>query len=343
MRPFVFTRADSADQALQAQHFVGTEENDTASVLASRQFLAGGTTLIDLMKLDVVRPELVTDINALEKTPWGRIEFSAKGLWLGALVRMSEAANHPEVRKNYPVIAQSLDLAASPQIRNMASLGGNVLQRTRCTYFRDVSYSACNKRNPGSGCAALEGFNRRHAVLGVSNDCIAAYAGDFAHALIALDAQIDVAGADGSRIIPFDKLHKLPGNAPHIETTLKSGELITAFQIPPMPWAKRSLFLKIRDRESYEFALASAAVTLDLDGEKARDVRIALGGVSAVPWRAREAEALLKGKRLDDAALDAAADKAFAEAKPMQHNAFKVELGKRTLKRALRQAAEMEI
>jgi xanthine dehydrogenase YagS FAD-binding subunit len=343
MRPFVFARADSAKQAIEAHHLGDTNAEGTASVHARSQFIAGGTTLIDLMKLDVMRPEFVTDINRLEKTPSGVIEFSPKGLWLGALVRMSTAADHPEVRKNYPVIAQALDLAASPQIRNMASLGGNVLQRTRCTYFRDVSYTACNKRDPGSGCAALEGFNRSHAVLGAGDDCIATYAGDFAHALIALDTQVDVAGANGSRSIPFAKLHRPPGNSPHIETNLEPGELVTAFQIPPMPWAKRSLFLKIRDRESYEFALASAAVALDLDGDKARDVRIALGGVSALPWRAQEAEAFLKGKRLDDASLDAAAEKAFAQAKPMKHNAFKVELGKRTLTRALRQAAEMTI
>jgi xanthine dehydrogenase YagS FAD-binding subunit len=343
MRPFVFARAESTNQAIEANHFAGTETHDGTSLDERRQYVAGGTTLIDLMKLDVMRPELVTDINGLERTPSGQIEFGNRGLWLGALVRMSQAADHPDVRKNYPVVAQSLDLAASPQIRNMASLGGNVLQRTRCTYFRDVSYSACNKRNPGSGCAALAGFNRRHAVLGASNDCVATYAGDFAHALIALDAQVDVAGVDGSRVIPFAKLHKPPGRSPHIETTLQPGELITAFRIPPMPWAKRSLFLKIRDRESYEFALASAAVALDLDGAMARDVRIALGGVSAVPWRAHDAEAVLKGKRLDDAVLDAAADEAFAQAQPLKHNAFKVELGKRTLKRALRQAAEMEI
>jgi xanthine dehydrogenase YagS FAD-binding subunit len=343
MRPFVFTRAETANQAIEANHLAGTGAYDIASLHERRQYVAGGTTLIDLMKLDVMRPELVTDINKLEKTPFGRIEFGKEGLWLGSLVRMSQAADHPEVRKNYPVIAQSLDLAASPQIRNMASLGGNVLQRTRCTYFRDVSYPNCNKRSPGSGCAALEGFNRRHAVLGASKDCIATYAGDFAHALIALDAEVDVAGVDGTRVIPFAKLHQPPGPSPHIETTLEPGELITAFRIPPMPWAKRSLFLKIRDRESYEFALASAAVALDLDGDMARDVRIALGGVSAVPWRAHDAETILKGKRLEDAALNAAADKAFAQAQPLKHNAFKVELGKRTLKRALREAAEMEI
>ncbi|HZT24822.1 MAG TPA: xanthine dehydrogenase family protein subunit M [Pseudolabrys sp.] len=344
MRPFVFARADSAKQAIDAHHAADTERKNVASVHARSQYVAGGTTLIDLMKLDVMRPELVTDINGLEShTPSGLIEFSAKGLWLGALVRMSAAADHPDVRANFPVIAQALDLAASPQLRNMASLGGNVLQRTRCTYFRDTSYEACNKRSPGSGCAALKGYNRSHAVLGTSDHCIATYAGDFAHALIALDAQVDIAGIDGSRTIPFAKLHRPLGDTPHIETTLEPGELITAFQIPPLPWARRSLYLKIRDRESYEFALASAAVALDLDGETVRDARIALGGVSALPWRAHEAEALLRGKPLDDAALDAVADNAFEQARPMHHNAFKVELGKRALKRALRQAAAMEI
>jgi xanthine dehydrogenase YagS FAD-binding subunit len=343
MRPFVLARADSAKQAIESHHLADTESKGTPSVHARSQYIAGGTTLIDLMKLDVMRPELVTDINQLAHTPSGLIEFGPKGLWLGALVRMSAAADHPDVRKNYPVIAQSLDLAASPQIRNMASLGGNVLQRTRCTYFRDTSYNACNKRAPGSGCAALQGFNRPHAVLGTSEHCIAAYPGDFAQALIALDAQVDVGGVKGSRTVPFAKLHRPPGDSPQIETTLMPGELITAFQVPPTPWAKRSLFLKIRDRESYEFALASAAVALDLEGQTVRQVRIALGGVSALPWRAHEAEALLKGKRLDEATLNAAADKAFAQAKPMTHNAFKVELGKRTMVRALRQAAEMEI
>ena len=265
------------------------------------------------------------------------------GLWLGALVRMATAAAHREVRENFPVIAQSLELAASPQLRNMASLGGNVLQRTRCTYFRDVSYKACNKRAPGSGCAAMQGYNRPHAVLGVSDHCIATYPGDFAQALMALDAQVDIGGINGSRTIPFAELHRAPGDTPQTETTLQPGDLITAFVVGGMPWARRSLYIKIRDRESYEFALASAAVALDLDGERAREVRIALGGVAALPWRAHEAEKLLKNQRLDDAALDAAADKAFAKARPQTHNAFKVELGKRTLKRALREAAALKI
>jgi xanthine dehydrogenase YagS FAD-binding subunit len=256
---------------------------------------------------------------------------------------MSAAADHPDVRKNYPMIAQSLELAASPQIRNMASLGGNVLQRTRCTYFRDTSYTACNKRTPGSGCAALGGINRMHAVLGVSDRCIATYPGDFAQALIALDARLEVAGPDGPRTLPFAELHRPPGVSPHIETTLAPGDLILAFVVPPAPWAKRSLYLKIRDRQSYEFALASAAVALDLDGDTVRDSRIALGGVSALPWRAREAEQKLNGRKLDDAALNDAAETAFAQAQPREHNAFKVQLGKLTLIRALRQASTMEL
>jgi xanthine dehydrogenase YagS FAD-binding subunit len=342
MRPFHYARVESAQAAVQAHQAISFRTNEPA-ILAPAQYLAGGTTLIDLMRLDVMRPEVITDINAIERTPSGKIEMGPQGLWLGALARMSQTADHPDVKKNYPMIAQSLALAASPQIRNMASLGGNVLQRTRCPYFRDTSYSACNKRDPGSGCAALEGVNRRHAILGASDHCIATYAGDFAHALIALDAVVDIASPSGSRTIPFAKLHKPLGDSPHIETTLAPGELITAFVVPPTPWAKRSLYLKIRDRESYEFALASAAVALDLDGDTVREARIALGGVSALPWRARSAEEALKGRSLDERTLDAVADTAFAGAKPRGQNAFKIELGRRNLIRALRQAAAMEI
>jgi xanthine dehydrogenase YagS FAD-binding subunit len=346
MRPFQYERAASAEAAIHAYRLAQGNDRDAPSVGAASQYLAGGTTLIDLMRLDVMRPERVTDINALSQTASGRIEMGQKGLWLGAMVRMAQAADHPDVKEHFPVIAQSLQLAASAQIRNMASLGGNVLQRTRCTYFRDTSYTACNKRNPGSGCAAMDGVNRSLAVLGTSEHCIASYAGDFAHALIALDATVETSGPNGSRTLPFAKLHKPLGDTPHIETTLQPGELITAFTVPATPWAKRSVFLKIRDRQSYEFALASAAVALDLDGDaesNVRDVRIALGGVSALPWRAHEAEAALKGKPLSDATLTAAADAAFAQARPMNDNAFKVELGKRTLIRAVRQAATMTI
>src|SRR5215475_354581 len=346
MRPFTLSRADTVQSAVQTQSEFEMPSN-TATVHAPSQYVAGGTTLIDLMKLDVMRPQSVTDINALERTPSGEIAFGARGLHLGALVQMSAAADHPDVRTNFPMIAQSLELAASPQIRNMASLGGNVLQRTRCTYFRDTSYTACNKRAPGSGCAALEGINRMHAVLGVSDRCIATYPGDFAQALIALDAQIEIAGPDGSRTMPFAELHRPPGVSPHIETTLAPGELILAFMVPPAPWAKRSLYLKIRDRQSYEFALASAAVALDLEdspgGRTVRDVRIALGGVAAVPWRAKGAEAALRSRVLDDASVAAAGEATFAQAQTRKHNAFKVALGQRTLARALHEAAAMEI
>lgn len=343
MRPFAYTRVDSVEAAIHAQTATEMPANIAATVHAPSQYVAGGTTLIDLMKLDVMRPQAVTDINALSATPSGEIKIGPRGLHLGALVRMSEAADNADVRKNYPVIAQALELAASPQIRNMASLGGNVLQRTRCTYFRDTSYTACNKRQPGSGCSALDGINRMHAILGVSDHCIASYAGDFAQALIALDAEVELAGPKGSRRIPFAKLHRPLGETPHIETTLQSGELILAFMIPAASWARRSLYLKIRDRESYEFALASAAVALDLDGNTVRQSRIALGGVSALPWRAQEAEQKLTGRKIDEANLNDAAETAFAQAKPREHNAFKVQLGKLTLIRALRQAASMEL
>jgi xanthine dehydrogenase YagS FAD-binding subunit len=334
MRPFVYERVSDWAAATQAA-------GGPSSVPVS--YLAGGTTLVDLMKLDVMRPERVIDINALHDSRYGRIDFSQNGLRLGALVRMADAADHPDVRHHYPVIAQSLQLAASAQLRNMASLGGNVLQRTRCTYFRDVSYSACNKRNPGSGCAALDGINRMHAVLGGSDHCIATYAGDFGQALIALDANVGLIGADGARTIPFAKLHRQPGNTPDQETTLRPGELIVSFTVPAASWTRRSLYLKVRDRQSYEFALASAAVALDLADGAVRDARIALGGVSTVPWRAADAEAALRGKTIDDQSLTAAADAAFAGAQGHGHNDFKIELGKRTLRRALQQAAGLEI
>ncbi len=341
MRPFQFARTDDAKAAIRA-YGSDTRRDDGAAVSSPAQYLAGGTTLIDLMKLDVMSPGRLIDINGLQKDN-GKIEFGDQGLRLGAMARMSQAADHPDVQKNFPVIVQALQLAASAQIRNMASLGGNVLQRTRCTYFRDTSYTNCNKRIPGSGCAALEGVNRAHAVLGTSNQCIAAYPGDFAQALLALDAQVEIDGLHGTRTIPFAGLHRPPGSTPHVETTLMPGELITAFAIPNAPWARRSLFLKIRDRESYEFALASVAIALEIDGGNVKQARIALGGVATLPWRAKEAEAVLTGKPIDDNNAKAAADTAFARAQPRKHNAFKIELGKRTLIRALHQAAALEI
>jgi xanthine dehydrogenase YagS FAD-binding subunit len=266
MRPFQFIRADDARAAILA-HQAERKPSEGASDRPG-QYLAGGTTLLDLMKLDVIRPTRLIDINALQNPRLSQIEFDVHGLRLGAMVRMSDAADHPEVLKHFPVIAQALQLGASAQIRNMASLGGNVLQRTRCNYFRDTSYSDCNKRIPGSGCAALEGINRMHAVLGTSEQCIASYPGDFAQALIALDAQVELSGPDGSRTIEFGRLHRSPGTTPHVETTLGPSDLITAFRVPATPFARRSLFLKIRDRESHEFALASAAVALDIEAAR---------------------------------------------------------------------------
>jgi xanthine dehydrogenase YagS FAD-binding subunit len=329
MQPFQYVREDSPQAAIKARGG------------AKAQYLAGGTTLIDLMRLNVMQPQTVVDINALSRSALGKIEHGPQGLRLGALAHMAEAADHPAVREQYPVIAQSLDLAASPQIRNMATLGGNVLQRTRCTYFRDVSYDNCNKRNPGSGCAALEGVNRRHAILGVSENCIAAYAGDFAQALIALDASVEITGRSGLRTIPFAQLHKAPGTTPQIETTLMPGELISAFTVPGR-WP-RSVYLKARDRQSYEFALASAAIALDVQDGTVRDARVALGGVATVPWRAREAEALLQGQKFDDGLAQRVADTAFSGAHARLHNEFKIALGKRVVARALHQAAALEI
>lgn len=335
MRPFRYQRASDSRDAIKAFQ----------AALASGEpsYVAGGTTLIDLMKLDVMRPATVVDLSRLGDTPLGRIEADDEGLRLGALVPMAAAADHPRILRDYPVIAQSLQLAASAQLRNMASLGGNVLQRTRCTYFRDISYPNCNKRAPGSGCAAMDGVNRQHAVLGTSPHCIASYPGDFAQALIALDAEVDIAGDGASRKMPFAKLHRRPGDTPQTETTLTLGELITGFTIPAAPWTRRSLYLKVRDRASYEFALASAAVALDLQDGAVRQARIALGGVSTLPWRSHAAEQVLRDRPLDDKTLQAAADAAFADAQPRQHNRFKIALGKNTLVRALQQTAALEL
>ena len=337
MRPFIYQRAADPNTALAA---LAASSGDTPLTQAAVQPLAGGTTLIDLMKLDVMRPQALVDINPLAGN-WSDIALDGGNLRLGALARMSDVAAHPEVQRNYPVIAQSLQLAASPQLRNMASLGGNVLQRTRCSYFRDVSYTACNKRNPGSGCAAMDGVNRMHAVLGTSDQCIATYPGDFAQALIALDASVEISGKSGTRSLPFAQLHKRPGNTPHVETALAPGELISAFTINGH-WP-RSVYLKARDRQSYEFALASAAVALDVQDGLVKDARVALGGVATVPWRAREAEALLKGFKFDNGLAGRVAEAAFTGANAREHNAFKIDLGKRVVARALHKAATMEI
>jgi xanthine dehydrogenase YagS FAD-binding subunit len=334
MRPFAFERAENPSAAIEAM--------ERSAVPGSAQFLAGGTTLVDLMRLDVMRPDIVVDINALSRTSLGRIEKGRDGIRLGAMARMADAADDPDIQRDYPVIVQSLKLAASAQLRNMATLGGNVLQRTRCTYFRDVSYAACNKRDPGSGCAALDGINRMHAVLGGSDHCIATYPGDFAQALIALDATVEVIGSEEARSFPFAALHRMPGDTPEIEHTLRPGEMIAAFFVPATPWTRRSLYLKVRDRESYEFAIASAAVALQLENGAVRNSRIALGGLATVPWRAKQAEDVLRGKPINQDSARAAAHAAFAGARGREHNAFKIELGKRTLTRALHAAAALD-
>jgi xanthine dehydrogenase YagS FAD-binding subunit len=338
MRPFAYQRATDASSAVQA--LAAAMAANTPLTEAAIQPLAGGTTLIDLMKLNVMRPSTVVDINPLAGG-WSAIDLEGGNLRLGALARMSDVAANPDVQRNYPVVADALKLAASPQLRNMASLGGNVMQRTRCSYFRDVSYGNCNKRIPGSGCAALEGFNRTHAVLGTSEQCIATYPGDFAQALIALDAAVEITGKSGVRNMPFAQLHKAPGDSPQIETTLAPGELISGFTIAGR-WP-RSVYLKARDRQSFEFALASAAVALDVQDGTVSDARVALGGVATTPWRAREAEALLKGQKFDDGLAARVAAAAFAGAKASKHNEFKIALGKRVVARALHQAAAMEV
>lgn len=337
MRPFAFTAADSADAALRLASRAPSP-SDLPATEASAQYLAGGTTLLDLMKLDVMRPETLIDIAGLRRDN-ARIVAGADGLSLGAMVSMAEAAEHPAVLRDYPVIADTLKLAASAQLRNMASLGGNVLQRTRCAYFRDTRWDACNKRSPGSGCAALDGVNRQHAVLGASDACIATYPGDFAQALVALGARIETT----SRRIDFGELHRRPGTTPNVETLLRPGELVTAIVVPAGPWTRRSRYVKVRDRQSYQFALAAAAVALDMSGDTVREARIGLGGVATVPWRSREAEAALRGKPLDEASATAAAEAAFAGAQPRKHNAYKVALGKSTLVRALLETRQMRV
>ncbi len=336
MRSFSYTLAANPSQAAQFGEQTGRGETDAAV-----QFLAGGTSLVDLMKLDVLTPERLVDITPLRGAHAG-IETRSDSIRLGAFTTMAAAAAHPTVLDDYPVLAQSLQLAASAQLRNMATLGGNVLQRTRCSYFRDPSWTECNKRVPGSGCAAIHGVNRNHAVLGVDNNCISQYPGDWAVALVALDAQVEVSDRRGSRLTPFASLHR-PAGEPHLETYLRPGDVITAFIVPAGPWTQRSLYLKVRDRASYEFAIASAAVALELDGDLVRQVRIGLGGMAYRPWRAHAAEAFLTTKPLTEANAEMAAAAEFRGAITNGHNDYKPELGRRTIVRALMQAKTMRV
>ncbi|MER8804045.1 xanthine dehydrogenase family protein subunit M [Mesorhizobium sp. M0998] len=323
MRTFEYLRAEDAATAV------------AEAAKPETLFLAGGTTLLDLMKLNVERPARVVDITRLSGLD--TIEVSADVIRIRALAKMSKVAAHADIKEAAPVLSESLWRAASAQLRNMASIGGNLMQRTRCTYFRDPgAYSNCNKRNPGSGCAALEGVNRNHAVLGTSDACIAIYPGDFAVSLVAFDATVIVRGAS-ERKIPVDEFFLLPGDTPHLEHQLAPGEMIVGIEIPRSAALKRSHYLKVRDRASYEFAAASAAVGIEMeaDGKTIRDVRIAVGGVATKPWRLRAVEDALKGKTLDEATLRTAAAAAVDGAKSRGHNAFKIELAPKVVARAL--------
>jgi len=324
MQPFTYTRAATAEDAVRA----------VAEGGPGARFLAGGTTLFDLMKLNVEMPEKVVDITRLAGLD--RIDTGGRSeLVIGALARMSDAASHPQIVAEYPALSESLWRAASQQLRNMATLGGNLLQRTRCAYFRGGEPFACNKRKPGSGCAAQQGLDRGHALLGGSDACIAVYPGDLAIALVAFDAKIDVLGPDGHRTIAVEALHREPGATPAIETTLRPGELILRIRVPKTAMGRASTYHKIRDRESYAFALASAAVALDMDGDTVRQARIALGGLATRPWRARAAEQMLAGRTLTPRVAREAGDAALQGANPGHDNAFRIELGARTVADAL--------
>jgi xanthine dehydrogenase YagS FAD-binding subunit len=298
-----------------------------AAVASPATFLAGGTTLVDLMKLNVLTPQHVLDINGL---PLRGIDAS-DGLRIGALERMSDIAAHPGV---YPMISRALLLSASQQLRNMASIGGNLLQRTRCTYFRDVAMP-CNKREPGSGCPAVSGANRMHAVLGTSEDCVATHASDLAVALVALDAQVRLVSAVESRVVKLADFYHLPGDTPEVENDLRAGELIAEVLVPRLDWASRSTYVKVRDRQSYEFALCSAAVALDIQDSRIADARVAVGGVATVPWRLPAVESALRGAPATLTSFEQAASVAADGAKPLSANGFKVPLLKRTVLRAL--------
>jgi xanthine dehydrogenase YagS FAD-binding subunit len=298
-------------------------------------FIAGGTDLIGLMKDHAALPERLLDINTLPGL--ARVEaLPDGGLRIGALARMSDVAGNPEVCRRFPVIAESLLFAASGQLRNMASMGGNIMQRTRCAYFRDEDGLPCNKRRPGSGCSALHGLNRNHAIFGWSDDCVATNPSDVAVAFAALDANVIVRGRGGERSIPFTEFHVLPGNRPERDNVLDRGDLIMAIEVPARIEGRTSYYLKVRDRQSYEFALVSAAAAVATDGGRIRSARLAMGGVAHKPWRLTEAEAALQGLSLEDiAALKAAIATSFTDARPLAHNAFKVELAQRVALRAL--------
>lgn len=320
MEPFKLVRAQNNATAI------------AAAASKETKFIAGGTNLVDLMKLYVESPKQLVDITALNLN---QVETQKDGsVKIGALVKNSDLAYHPVISKQYPFLSEALLSGASAQLRNMASVGGNLLQRTRCYYFYDTAFP-CNKREPGSGCPAIPGYNRNHAILGTSDKCIATSPSDMCVPMAALGAMIQVQGPKGSRNIPFADFHLLPGETPHIETVLKQGELITAVILPHLPFAAKSHYLKVRDRASYEFALTSAAVAMDISGGKINASRVALGGVGTKPWRSLSAEKVLNGATANTQTYRAAAEAALAGAKPQKYNAFKIELAKRTIVRAL--------
>ena len=318
MLPFSYSKAADEEAALR-----------TCS--AGTKYVAGGTNLLDLMKLHIETPGHVIDITGL---PLGDVTPLGEGVRIGALVRNSALAYHPLIVARYPMVSQALLAGASPQLRNMATVGGNIMQRTRCVYFRDTTYP-CNKRDPGSGCAALEGENRGHAILGGSDHCVAVMPSDLCVALAALDAVVQIKGSSGERTTPLVDFHLLPGDHPERETVLAPGELITAVDLPALPFATRSLYLKMRDRASYAFALVSVAAALDREDGTVKAARLALGGVGTKPWRAWEAEAALAGQPANEESYRAAAEVALRDARPLQHNGFKIEMAKRAIKRAL--------
>ena len=323
-------------------HFAYSRAMDVADAVRQiaadpeARFIAGGTNLVDLIKENVARPTLLIDIsrlplNAIEETRDG-------GLRIGALVPNSDVAWHPEIESRYPLLASAILAGASAQLRNMASTGGNLLQRTRCHYFYDTT-TPCNKRDPGSGCAAITGLNRMHAILGASEHCIATHPSDMCVALAALDARVHVAGGAGERTIPFEYFHRLPGDTPDLDANLRADEIVTAVELPPNGFAQHCTYLKIRDRLSYAFALVSVAAALELEDGNIKEARVALGGVAHKPWRDREAEGVLKGKRPTKKNFTRAADTLLAGARGFGHNDFKIELARRAIVRALGQAA----
>ncbi|MGW2964566.1 FAD binding domain-containing protein [Streptomyces sp. NPDC001220] len=321
MHPFEYVRASAADDA------VATVSRDRHA-----SYLAGGTTQLDLMKDGVLRPERLVDITRL---PLRGIMHTATSVHVGALTTMEELAADPALNERLPFVREALLLGASTQLRNMATIGGNLLQRARCRYFRDPAVAACNKRNPGSGCAAITGAQRMHAILGTSAHCIALHASDVAVPLVALDAIVGIQGEDGPRSVPLTQFYLPPGTTPDVENMLRHGELITEVEIPLLPEGTRSHYLKVRDRVSYEFALTSAGVAVRLDGDVITEARIALGGVGTIPWRAWGAESVLRGCRVNGENFRTAAEAALEGARTLPGTAFKVELAKRTLVRAL--------